>query len=121
MTSQHGEDGIVRKILELIGTENQWVAEIGAWDGKHLSNSWNLINNKSWHGVLVEGDPQRCARLRGAYAQLPRVTVRNAYVGFDASAPASLDAILAETGIPQDFDVLSIDIDGNDYHVWRCR
>jgi Methyltransferase FkbM domain len=119
VTSQNGEDGIIEKLLELIGATNEWVVEIGAWDGKHLSNSWNLINRKSWHGVLVEGSAQRCALLQKTYAALPHVTVRNAYVGFDAATPTSIDRILAETAIPRDFDVLSIDIDGNDYHVWQ--
>jgi hypothetical protein len=120
VTSQHGEDGIVQKILELIGTQNEWVAEIGAWDGKHLSNSWSVINRRNWHGVLVEGDAERCVRLRESYVALPRVTVRQAFVGFAADAPDSLDQILAQTAIPADFDLLSIDIDGNDYHVWQA-
>ena len=42
----------------------------------------------------------------------------NAFVGFTAAD--GLDAILARTPIPADFDVLSIDIDGNDYHVWNA-
>jgi hypothetical protein len=120
VTSQHGEDGIVRKILELIGPRNEWVAEIGAWDGKHLSNSWSLINQRNWHGVLVEGDAERCASLRDSYAALPRVTVCRSFVGFAADAPESLDRTLAQTAIPADFDLLSIDIDGNDYHVWQA-
>jgi hypothetical protein len=40
------------------------------------------------------------------------------YVGF--TEEDGLDAILAETPIPREFDVLSIDIDGNDYHVWNA-
>jgi hypothetical protein len=120
VTSQHGEDGIVARILQLIGIRNQWIVEIGAWDGKHLSNSWALINQKSWNGVLVEGNSERCAALRANYANHPRVTIGQSFVGFAADAPDSLDRILGETVIPADFDVLSVDIDGNDYHVWRA-
>ena len=120
VTSQFGEDGIIRKILELIGVRHAWVAEIGAWDGKHLSNSWALTNREGWHGVLVEGDAERCATLRANCAGLPKVTVKQAYVGFDPAAPDALDRILAETAIPTDFDVISIDIDGNDYYVWQA-
>lgn len=32
---------------------------------------------------------------------------------------STLDAILVKTPIPKDFDLLSIDIDGDDYHVWN--
>jgi hypothetical protein len=120
VTSQHGEDGIIRKILEIIGTRHRWVVEIGAWDGKHLSNSWVLTNRQNWHGVLVEADAERCAELRANCAALPQVTVKQAYVGFDPASANAPDRLLAETAIPVDFDVLSIDIDGNDYYVWRA-
>ncbi|HWE03034.1 MAG TPA: hypothetical protein VG326_11555, partial [Tepidisphaeraceae bacterium] len=39
-------------------------------------------------------------------------------VGFGAAD--SLDVILDPLGIPADFDLLSIDIDGNDYHAWSA-
>lgn len=120
VTSQHGEDGIIAKILELIGTQNEWVVEIGAWDGKHLSNSWALLNRKFWHGVLVEGDAERCAELRETYSALPKVTIVEAFAGFDAAAPNAVDRLLGATAAPEDLDVLSIDIDGNDYHVWQA-
>jgi hypothetical protein len=119
ITSQNGEDGILQKILEIIGIRNKWVVEIGAWDGKYLSNSWNLINRKGWHGVLVECDERRCVKLRENYAALPTVTIQHKSVGFNAAASNSIDHILADTAIPVDFDVLSIDIDGNDYYIWQ--
>jgi hypothetical protein len=46
------------------------------------------------------------------------VHVLEAYVG--TTPQDGLDALLARTPIPLDFDVLSIDIDGNDYHVWAA-
>ena len=45
-----------------------------------------------------------------------KVICVNKFVGFDETD--SLDTILRQTDIPSDFDVLSVDIDGNDYHVW---
>ena len=119
VTSQNGEDGIIREIFNIIGTNNKWVVEIGAWDGKHLSNSWNLINLKGWHGVLVEGDESRWLKLCKNYENSPKVILKHAFVSSDAESPNSIDCILAGSAIPEDFDLLSIDIDGNDYYIWQ--
>jgi hypothetical protein len=48
------------------------------------------------------------------------VTIRHEFVGFDAAAANLIDRILADAAIPEDFDLLSIDIDGNDYYVWQA-
>ncbi|RYH62771.1 MAG: hypothetical protein EON54_09040 [Alcaligenaceae bacterium] len=117
VTSQYGEDGVIEKILELIGSANRWCVEFGAWDGKYLSNTWTLVNNERWSGVLIEGDSERAAALGASMSdRTGEVFVENAYVSWEGHA--SLDNILGRTPIPANFDVLSIDIDGNDWHVW---
>jgi hypothetical protein len=116
--SQKGEDGIIAKILEVLGTDKGWCVEFGAWDGEHLSNTYNLIANRSFSAVLIEGSESRFTELQHRFRDNPRVVPLNAFVGFTASD--GLDALLAATGIPLEFDVLSIDIDGNDYHAWKA-
>jgi len=118
VTSQAGEDGIISKALSAIADRNFWCVEFGAWDGKHLSNTYNLIENYSYHGVLIEADPKKYSKLLATYQHPDRIIPINASVGF--SSDDTLDAILAPCGIPKDFDLLSIDIDGNDYHVWNA-
>ena len=46
------------------------------------------------------------------------MTCQRGFVSFDP--PETLDERLTQTKIPKDFDLLSIDIDGNDYHVWAA-
>jgi hypothetical protein len=115
--SQGGEDGILERIFELLGVSEGWCVEFGAWDGIHLSNTRRLIESEGWHGVLIEADPAKFIELEANTAAFPGVVCRNAFVGFDP--PTDLDSILGETEIPEDFDLLSIDIDGNDYYVWE--
>lgn len=117
ITSQYGEDGVIDKILDLIGRVHPWCVEFGAWDGKYLSNTWDLINNQGWSGVLIESDAQRSAALAALHeARAGEIFVERALVSWEGES--SLDSILRRTPIPKDFDVLSIDIDGNDWHVW---
>jgi hypothetical protein len=116
--SQKGEDGIIAKVLEVLGTKQGWCVEFGAWDGEHLSNTYNLITNHGFSAVLIEGSASRFGVLTEKFRGNPKVTPINAFVGF--TADDGLDKILASTPIPLDFDVLSIDIDGNDYHAWKA-
>ncbi len=118
VTSQKGEDGVIAKVLEVVGAREGWCVEFGAWDGKHLSNTYSLIADKGFAAVLIEGSAKRFRALTETFRNNPKVIPINAFVGFGVDD--NLDAILAKTAIPVDFDVLSIDIDGNDYHVWKA-
>jgi len=117
-TSLSGEDGIILKIFELVGVNSATCVEFGAWDGKRYSNTHNLITVYGWRGALIEGDKTRFEELTSTYKNRPGAICINRFVGFDPSN--TLDDILSQTDIPRDFDLLSIDIDGNDYHVWQA-
>lgn len=117
VTSQNGEDGVLEAIFSVIGTENKWCCEFGAWDGKLYSNCYNLFHSLNWHAVLIEGDERRARTLAENKAALGDIIPIHAVVR--TSGPASLDNLLAQTAIPKDFDLLSIDIDNDDYYIWQ--
>jgi hypothetical protein len=115
--SQTGEDGIVEKILETLPQNDYWCVEFGAWDGVSLSNTRNLIKHKGYSAVLIEGNAERFAELQRNCAQDTNTVAIKTFVGFENHN--NLDHILGTTPIPRDFDFLSVDIDGNDYHIWQ--
>lgn len=117
VTSSGGEDGMIQKIFEIIGAKNHWCVELGALDGIYDSNTWNLINTREWSAVLIEAEPSYVKKLRTLYANNPKVFPIEKFIGFYKSN--SLDAALAETPIPHDFDLLVLDVDGNEYHLWE--
>jgi len=116
VTSQCGEDGIIEKVLGVIRDNNKWCVEFGSWDGKKCSNTFNLISNKGFSAVLIEGSRKRFKELLKTFKDNKKVTLINTFVGFEKKN--NLSVILEATDVPYDFDLLSIDIDGNDYHVW---
>lgn len=116
ITSEHGEDGIVEKIFNIIGEDSKWCVELGALNGTHGSNVWHLIKEKGWPGVLIEADRTYFEKLQQEYADNPNAHCVNAFVSFEGEQ--SLDNIFARTPIPRTFDLFSLDIDGNDYHLW---
>ena len=59
IVSQNGEDGIIEEIIRRLNLINLWCCEFGAWDGKYLSNNYNLIQNKKWGGAFIEGNSEK--------------------------------------------------------------
>ena len=57
--SQNGEDGILEEIIKRINLKEIEVCEFGAWDGKHYSNTFNLVENYSAKAVYIEQDSAR--------------------------------------------------------------
>jgi hypothetical protein len=117
--SQSGEDGIIEELLDRLGISDGWFCEFGAWDGKHYSNTYNLIDNGTdWHGVLIEADTER-------YEALQKMTANHSNRlypinrSITATGENALDNVLTDTPIPKEFDLLSIDVDGPDYFIWK--
>lgn len=120
VTSQFGEDGIIAEIIRIIGDDiPRYCVEFGAWDGKHLSNTWSLVNTHGWGVCYVEADRKRYLDLKQSYAGNSGVSAINAFVTDNSVPETTLRALLEKAGAPRRIGVLSIDIDGNDYNVWR--
>jgi hypothetical protein len=120
VTSQWGEDGILEKVLETIGDRDRWCVEFGAADGGALSNTAALIDAQGYSAVLIEASPSKYRDLVALRGSNPRVVTVRTFVGYEGED--RLDPLLARAApaLPRDFDLLSIDIDGNDYHVWEA-
>ena len=113
--SQCGEDGVLAKVLPMLPDCTGWCVEFGAGDGAANSNTRALIEG-GYSAVLIESHPALYAALAELYDG--RVTTLHREVGWGPDD--GLDSILADTDTPEAFDLLSIDIDGNDYHAWAA-
>lgn len=107
---QLGEDGIIERIFDVIGTTNRYYVEFGGWDGLHLSNTANLRINHGWTGLLLEGDGQRVM----STSNREELNLRHEWVTKD-----NINQLFDKYNVPQTFDFLSVDIDGDDYYVWK--
>lgn len=113
--SQSGEDGVIQKIFEVIKPTHKYSVEFGAGDGILNSNTRNLIVNHGWSGYFIEGDEGTAKNnLKKNYADYPKALTQNAWVW-----PGNFEILLEKAGVPRDFDLLSIDIDSNDYYIWK--
>jgi hypothetical protein len=114
--SQGGEDGIIEAIFDRIGTTNRVFVEIGVQDGLESNSTWLLL--KGWNGYWIEGNPKSVAAIRHRFSGpigKQQLKVQQSFI-----IAENVEAILQENGVPMEFDMLSIDIDGNDYWVWEA-
>ncbi len=111
--SQTDEDGMIQEIFRRIGTTNRRFVEIGTGDGRENNTAYLLACG--WAGAWIEGDPAFAAACEAATA-VPNAEGRIRVVGGIVTRD-NVNRLIARTGIDRDIDLLSIDIDGNDYHV----
>lgn len=112
--SQQGEDGILEEIFHRVGMTNRYFVEFGVETGVQC-NAAHLARNRGWSGLFMEASPTDFAALEKNFADLPGVTCRQAVV-----TSANVEEHFAAAGVPAEPDLLSIDIDGNDYWVWKA-
>ena len=120
--SQNGEDGVIAELLQRLARGSvdlsNWCVEYGAWDGKHLSNTFALVE-KGWKAVYIEGDSLKYKDLLATVERYPGIVPVEAFVARESGDPSSLGELLANTPLPKNFDLLSIDIDSYDLETWE--
>lgn len=119
--SQNGEDGILAEIVSRLGLDEgapRWCVEFGAWDGRHLSNTFRRAEQQGWNAVYIEGDPEKYRDLLTTAAAHARILPVLAMVGRYEDSAEALEKLLMDTPVPVDHDLLSIDIDSYDLDVW---
>lgn len=111
--SQNGEDAITLRLLERIHAPERVFVEIGVEDGLEC-NSAILAYVFGWRGLMLEADTVKCAAARRALRRLaPQVTLTESFVTAE-----NVNALMA--GMPRDLGLLSIDVDGVDYWLWKA-
>ncbi|HEY4366946.1 MAG TPA: FkbM family methyltransferase [Steroidobacteraceae bacterium] len=112
--SQTDEDGFICEIFNRIGTTDRSFVEFGIGNGLE-NNSYALLFS-GWKGIWIEGDPRATEEICRA---LPKtiaagaLKVINSFITRD-----NINELLSPTGASREIDLLSVDIDGNDFHVF---
>ncbi|MGD9720037.1 MAG: hypothetical protein AB7O59_02340 [Pirellulales bacterium] len=101
--SQNGEDGVLEAIFARLGTTNKYFVEFGCGDGTECNSAFLL--EQGWRGLMMDS---------AGVSNNPRATIHAEFITAE-----NINALFQKYGVPPQFDLLSIDIDGNDFWVWR--
>ena len=114
--SQHDEDGIIQEIFRRIGTPARTFVEFGVETGVECNTAKLLI--EGWRGLWIEASPQSCkgiASIFGAFLKDRRLALQQSLVTAE-----NINGLLENGGFTGEIDLLSVDIDFNDYWVWKA-
>lgn len=113
--SQSGEDGIIEEIFNRIGVTNQYFVEFGVGEG--TENNTVYLLNKKWKGFWIEGNENNVKRIKENlhfFIDKRQLNVEHSFITAE-----NIENLFEHNHVPFEFDLLSIDIDRNDYWVWK--
>ena len=114
--SMHDEDGILAEVFRRIGVEGGTFVEFGVEDG--LENNTLYLILQGWRGAWIDGSAPMYNRVLKRFDFLirdGRVRVKHAYITAE-----NVEGLFAELGVAREPDLLCIDIDNNDYWIWKA-
>jgi hypothetical protein len=115
--SQFGDDGIIQYLidnLEIKKNERKFI-EIGVGDYSE-SNTRFLLMKDYWEGLILDGSKQ-ILRVKEKYYDL--MWKNKLKVGCEWITKDNINDVIQKYKFDNDVGVLSIDVDGNDYWIWK--
>jgi inositol phosphorylceramide mannosyltransferase catalytic subunit len=100
--SQNGEDGVINSIFSEIGVKNKFFVEIGCEDGTECNTRY-LSEQEGWQGIRIDAAHESESK----------------FIFQHFVQAETVCEILRLRGAPEDFDLLSVDIDYNNFHVLK--
>jgi hypothetical protein len=110
--SQYGEDGILYEIFRRIGAANKIFVEFGCHNGDLSTGQFLLCCG--WSGYWIEGNKKLFKIAKKKFKHEKRLKVKHSFLTIN-----NIESIFVKMNIPIHFDMLSIDVDGNDYWLWN--
>lgn len=110
--SQADEDGIIAEIFRRVGETNRVFVEFGCGSG--LENNSHYLLIKGWSGLWIDGNQESIASVAAKFRDAidaGKLIAENALITRE-----NINALIGNH-LQGEIDLLSVDIDGNDFHV----
>lgn len=113
--SQTGEDGIIQFLIRNILVRNKIFVEFGVQNYTE-SNTRFLLQNDNWSGMVIDGSQKNINYIKNDPIYW-RYNLKAECAFIDCE---NINTLIKDNGISGDIGLLSVDIDGNDYWVWKA-
>jgi hypothetical protein len=108
--SQNDEDGIIAAIFSAIGVSSRFAVEFGIGPNyldsvyaNGLEGNTPLLRDQGWEVLLMDGGEHP-----------PQLDVKRHFI-----TASNINSLFREYNVPADVDLVSIDVDGQDYWIWK--
>ena len=114
--SQFGEDGIINFLIEKLKIKNKFFIEFGV-ENYEEANTRLLLENKNWSGLILDSSDTHIKTIKKSknYYWKYNLKAINTFVTKNIN-----NLIKLNIGKRKNVGLLSIDIDGNDYWIWKA-
>lgn len=113
--SQFGDDGIIQWLINNLEFPNKTFVEFGASDYRE-SNTRFLMMNNNWSGLVMDGLKTNVEQIVSSeYFWKYTLSANAAFIDAD-----NINGLLSSSQLGKQVGILSIDLDGNDYWIWKA-
>jgi hypothetical protein len=112
--SQWGDDGIIQFLVSYLDIPTKTFIEFGVEDYSESNTRFLLINN-NWKGLVLDGNKNDINYIiEDEIYFRHELTAKQVFITAE-----NINPIIKESGFEGEIGILHIDIDGNDYWVWK--
>lgn len=113
--SQFGDDGIIQHLVNILGIKETIFIEFGV-ENYNEANTRFLLENNNWRGLVIDADPSNIEYIKKTQNYWRHDLT--ALCGFVTAE--NINDTIADAGFAGDIGLLHIDVDGNDYWIWKA-
>jgi hypothetical protein len=112
--SQFGDDGIIQWLVRNLEFPNATFIEFGVEDYRE-SNTRFLLMNNNWSGLVMDGSESNVEKIvKAEYFWKHDLQANAVFITRD-----NINSVLSTSGLNKEVGLLHIDLDGNDYWIWK--
>ena len=112
--SQFGDDGIIQWLVNNLEFQNKTFVEFGV-ENYRESNTRFLMMNNNWSGLVMDGSESNVAQIvNSEYFWKHDLSAKAVFIDRD-----NINSLLSSSGLNKEVGILHIDLDGNDYWIWK--